>query len=294
MQRIAIDVGYGDVKVCTKDRLFKFPTAIERVGSSIADFGGSEENTHLFNGKEYKVGEKVMKPVSTRSFNFLVSYAPLLIYHSIQKAGLNPKEPIELITGLSIANWEDKEEFLDAISTINVDNILIKPKIKLMAQGQGIFKEYQGDKEGLVCVVDIGFNTLDFLVFDDGMPEKKLSFATTQGANIIITKIQSMIQRKFKHPISEQEAKTIFLDNGFSNFGTWIDLKDEIDGLKEEYSSFILNELRSRQVETLRKARAVIFSGGGAYFLEGTDLPKNTIFSKKPYEFANVRGYYGS
>jgi len=291
-QKIAIDLGYGDVKVCTDRGCFKFPSAVEWVGESISDFGEKADDIYLFRGKEYKVGEKAIKPVSTRSFNFLVDYSPLFIYAAIKRAGLDTSRPISLVVGLSIVNWNDKDAFLDAIGTINVNNELIRPEITLMAQGQGAFVEYDGDRDGLVCVVDIGFNTFDFLVFENGVPEKKLSFATNQGANVIITKIQSMIQKRYNHPISEQEAKTVFIDGGFRNFGEWVDLEEKIKELKEEYSKFILSELQSRQIETLRRADKVIFSGGGAWFLENTDLPGNVVFSKKPYEFANVRGYY--
>jgi len=45
----------------------------------------------------------------------------------------------------------------------------------------------------------------------------------------------------------------------------------------------------------LKTAKKVIFSGDGAYFLDDVEILKNTqnvTFSKKPYEFANVRGYY--
>lgn len=291
-EKIAVDLGYGDTKVCTEKGCFKFPSAVEWLGESVSDFGGGEDDIFLFNGKEYRVGEKAAKPVSTRSFGFLVNYAPLLVYAAIKRAGIDPDRPVDLVVGLSIANWGDRDKFLKSIETICIDNVILRPQITLMAQGQGVFIDYEGDKEGLVCVCDIGFNTFDFLVFDNKTPDKKLSFATDQGANMIITRIQSVIQKRYNHPISEQEAKTIFVDGGFRNFGDWVDLGDMIRELKSEYSKFILSELRSRRNDTLRRADKVIFSGGGAWFLADTDLPGNVVFSGKPYEFANVRGYY--
>ena len=227
-EKIAVDLGYGDTKVCTEKGCFKFPSAVEWLGESISDFGGGEDDVFLFNGKEYRVGEKAAKPVSTRSFGFLVNYAPLLVYAAIKRAGIDPDRPVDLVVGLSIANWGDRDRFLKSIETICIDNVILRPQITLMAQGQGVFIDYEGDKGGLVCVCDIGFNT----------------------------------------------------------FG------DMIRELKSEYSKFILSELRSRRNDTLRRADKVIFSGGGAWFLADTDLPGNVVFSGKPYEFANVRGYY--
>lgn len=58
---------------------------------------------------------------------------------------------------------------------------------------------------------------------------------------------------------------------------------------------FIISELKTQREDLLKIAKKVIFSGGGTYFLDGVEAIRNTpniIFSNKPYEFANVRGYY--
>lgn len=291
MQKIALDLGYGDTKVKTKDKMFKFPSAIESVGTSIADFGEKTDNIYSFNGKEYKVGENVFNAISTRNFNFLVKYAPLLAYHSIKKAGLDTKEPIHIVTGLSLHNWAEKDKFLEALSVIKVNDEVIKPKITLMAQGQGIYNE-SDVKSGLICVEDIGFNTVDCLVFENGIPEKKRSFATNQGVNVIIARLQSLIHRDFNINISEQEAKDIFVNRGFTHFGEKVDLTDDINDLVQEYIDFLINEIKSRQLDIVRRATKVIFGGGGAYLLENASLPANAALTENPHEFANVRGYF--
>ncbi|WP_187648677.1 ParM/StbA family protein [Nitrosophilus labii] len=293
MQKIAIDIGYGDTKVVTKDQQFKFASAIEKKREAMADYGSAQEDVYEYGGKKYTVGDKALaNAVSTRGFNFLVKYSPLIIYHAIKKAGLNTKEPIHIVTGLSIVNWNEKEHFIEAIKTININDEVIKPKIKLMAQGQGIFYDYKGDKNGIVCIVDIGYNTFDFLVFEDGDPRPDLSFATKKGANVVITELQTKIKKKFNADITEQMAKDIFTTGYFMNYGEKIDLTDEIEDAKIDYTDFILDEMKSQRSDLLRSATKVIFSGGGAYFLEGAKLPKNVDFSEKPYEFANARGYY--
>ncbi len=50
--------------------------------------------------------------------------------------------------------------------------------------------------------------------------------------------------------------------------------------------------MKSKRVDILRRALKVIFAGGGAYYLENKRLPKNALFTGKPYEYSNVRGYY--
>ena len=296
-QKIAIDIGYGDTKVMTKDKIFKFASAVEKKKEAQADYQDNTDDIYEFGDKKYIVGDKaIANAVSTRGFNFLVKYSPLIIYHAIKKAGLDTSQPIQVVTGLSIVNWQEREQFINAIKTINVNNEIIEPKIKLMAQGQGIFFDYEGKKDkGNICIVDIGYNTFDFLVFTDGKPRQDLSFATKKGANEIITELQTKIKKRFQFDASEQVAKKIFVDRSIEIYGETIDLTDEIEDAKQDYAEFIIDELKSQREDLLKTAKKVIFSGGGAYFLDDIKKLKNTpnvAFSKKPYEFANVKGYY--
>jgi len=294
VQKIAIDIGYGDTKVCVENVVFKFPSAVSRVKTSQSSFGDDAmPDSYIFNGKRYFVGERAQADaISTRGIGFLESYAPLIAYHAIIKAGLDVTKPIQITTGLSIMNWNESDKFISIMETIVVNDVVIKPTVKLMAQGQGVLKDYEGDKTGLICIVDIGYNTFDFLVFENEQPRKDFSYADPIGANKIITDLQAQIRQSFNAPVSEQTAKDIFMTGKVMNFGEELDFTNEIHDLKEEYTLFIMNELKTKNSEVLRAAKAVIFSGGGAYFLEGTEFPKNVIFSKTPYEFGNVRGYF--
>ena len=296
-QKIAIDIGYGDTKVMTKDKIFKFASAVEKKKEAQADYQDNTDDVYEFGDKKYIVGDKaIANAVSTRGFNFLVKYSPLIIYHAIKKAGLDTSQPIQVVTGLSIVNWQEREQFINAIKTINVNNEIIEPKIKLMAQGQGIFFDYEGKKDkGNICIVDIGYNTFDFLVFTNGEPRKDLSFASKIGAHRIITELQNQIQKRFDIEISEQLAKEKFNSGYIEILGERIDLSDEIEKAKIQYTNYIIDELKAKRGDFLKTAKKVIFSGGGAYFLENLEAIKNTKnidFSKKPYEFSNVRGYY--
>ena len=72
-------------------------------------------------------------------------------------------------------------------------------------------------------------------------------------------------------------------------------MTDEIEDAEKDYAEFVIDELRSQRGDLLKVAKKVIFSGGGAYFLDDVEILKktpNVTFSSKPYEFANVRGYY--
>jgi len=289
-QKIAIDIGYGDTKVCSSSGYKKFPTAVRKQAESQADFSNSAPGTYKYDGVYYNVGNgAVMDAITTRGFDFLVKYAPLIAYHAFGE----DIQGSHLITGLSIVNWNDRQRYLDALSTINVDRKTVVPaKITLLAQGQGVINLYDGDKKGIICVVDIGYNTFDFLAFENGRPRPDFSFATKQGTNKIITDLQSLIQKRYNFELSEQNAKEVFESRTLQLYGDKMDLTDHINTELDFYTDFIINEIKSKRLDLVKRADKVIFAGGGAYYLQGHSLPKNTMFTEMPYEFSNVRGYW--
>ncbi len=289
MDQIAIDIGYGDTKICTAaDKYYKFPTAVSRKKEAQADF--STDNSYSFNGIRFRVGNQVLlDAITTRGFDFLVKYAPLLAYH----ASGSMLQGAEIVTGLSIVNWSERQRYYDALSKFIVnDKIIVPAKIRLLAQGQGVINIYKGSKKGVVCIVDIGYNTFDFLVFEDGKPRTDLSFATKQGTNTMVTDLQAVIKNRFDIEVSELEAKQIFEAGKMKIYSEEKDLSDYITNALDFYNDFIISEIKSKRVDVLRKASKVIFAGGGAYYLKNKQLPSNAIFTEKPYEYANVRGYY--
>lgn len=294
MQTIGIDIGYGDTKVATKEKTFKFQTAIEKVKEYFTDTEDEDKDVFIFNGKKHRVGKNALdNALNTRGFNFLEKYSPLLLFKAVSDAGFDLDKPILVKTGLSLINWKDKEKYADALKNTVANNKALDITVKLMAQGEGILYDYKNDKNGIVCVVDIGYNTFDFLAFENGKPRPDLSFAVEKGVNIIITDLQTKLQKKYDYGISEQAIKEIFNNGYFMNFGNKIDLSDEIEDSKADYTATIMDELKTMRRDLLRKANKVIFGGGGAYFIDNNmKLPENVVLSDKPYEFANARGYY--
>lgn len=295
-QKLALDLGFGHDKGKSEHGEFKFINAVTKKKESFIDDETIKEvDTYLFKGSKYQVGElAVNTSVSTRSFEYLNTYSQILIYHSIKKAGLDVDQPIHLSLGLSIFNWHEKEVFLKSIETINVDNQIIKPTISLMAQGQGVYNTLKGDINKVVVIVDIGYYTLDFLVFKNGVPNHDLSSASTMGVHTMVTELRTKIRKMFHFDANEQLAKIVFDQGYIENHGDRTDLTDVIDELKEDYAKLLLSELRANALDTLREASRVVFAGGGAYYLTDEKLPANVEFCELPYEFSNVRGYYGT
>lgn len=295
IQLVAIDLGYGHVKVCLLINgelvTFKFPSAVARAKETMVDLG-PDDTVYEYKGRKYRVGEDAMQnAVSTRGFEFLTSYGPLLIYVALKKAGVDLSKPFSIGTGLSIVDWGNREEFKSVLSSITVNGETIKPKeVTLFAQGQGIFRD-TGSPDGLVSIVDIGYNTLDYLVFKNGAPVPQDSSATRKGAHLMITNIQKLVSRKFSSDISEQHANEIFTRKGFKFGGTEHDMTKLIADEQEDYSDLVVNELKNT-CHTFNLADKIIVSGGGAYYIDPKCLPESAVFSEKPFEFSNVRGYF--
>ncbi|EEQ63636.1 hypothetical protein HPMG_01093 [Helicobacter pullorum MIT 98-5489] len=296
-QRIAIDIGYGDTKVMANGKLFKFPSAISQVGESMLQLDFKSDNP-IFEGIEYRVGSKaLMEAVATRGYLFLKRYSPLLIHNALLEAKFDLEAPIEIATGLSIVNNLEAQNFLEIISNFTINQIQIKPRVFLFAQGQGLYYQSGLDKEDRACVIDIGYNTLDFLVFENGKPRVDLCFANKKGANLAITNLQKFLIKEFRVDFNEQEAKEVFVKKEIEIAGKKIDFSDVINSIMQRYVRTITDEVFSKAEDILSKTKNIVIGGGGAYFLKKEyleDLHKaNYLFLDNP-EYSNVLGYYKS
>jgi len=294
---LAIDIGFGNNKYILKidDKLVKgkFPTAVARVPAKAKE----DKDVYKFGSGYYRVGEEaVEKTEPTRSIKFLIRHTPLFIQHTLQSNNIKKINELVVRTGLSLFYYDDyKEVFKNTIK--NMDIGVESIKVKLFAQGQGILYDYlsQNDTTEInkITVVDIGNYTIDFLHFkkegDAFKPFKEECFGLPKGAYIIINLLRDYLQEEYRIDLTEQEA-SIVLQNGYFNFrGKKIDVKDVIEDLKNEYTFRILNLLENR-TDLIDRTDKVIFGGGGAYFLDESELPEHSFISKEP-EFANVRGY---
>ncbi|MCR6590509.1 PRTRC system protein D [Campylobacter insulaenigrae] len=295
-QKISMDIGYGDTKVFFNNKLFKFPSAIEQVRQTQVDLKEEKIDVYSYNGVHFRVGEKaLLNAIATRGFNFLTKYSPLLVFHALKLAGVDLNKPIELATGLSLLNFHKSNEFIESLNEFSINKENIKLNITLFAQGQGIFLENKSKQDEIVGIIDIGYNTLDFLVFDNDTPRSDYCFANQNGANKIIVDLQKMLTKEFKVNISEQEAKKAFVNKSIKVLGEIVDLEDTIKTMTFSYMDIILDEVYNNCNDILVRADKIILGGGGAYFLDEESIKDkypNMIMAKTPHEFSNVRGYF--
>lgn len=301
--KIAIDIGYGDVKVSAENgKTFKFTNAISYAGATSVDYGSNALEIFNFEGIEYLVGEQALlnDPFITREYANLFQYAPLLVYKALKMLGIKPGEEIQLATGLSLKDYDKAAEFGKNLTKIFVNEELyeIKPKnIKIKPQGRGIYVDFKNNLPKIeldfFAIVDIGYNTFDFLVYMNDKPVPNKNYANTLGVNIVVQQVQIVLNKQFKSNFSEQEVNQFLLTKQVRIGSTTHDISHTIRTEVSKYVMKLKNEINAKNSDIISKVFNVVISGGGAYLLEEHKIKMfdHEAYSKTPHEFANVRGY---
>ncbi len=296
---IGIDIGYNSCKVEFRDRLVKFPTAV----SFAADVGISygEDSVYEFEGEKYYVGKEAVSEESftTTDYKFLYKFAPLIIYHILKKFdSTNIPTPVELRAGLAIVDWTKKDEFAERIKTIEVNGESIQTTPILMPQGAGVARDWvthsnQGEYPDKLFILDIGYNTINGIFFEEGKPNKaRTKTYPGHGVSSIIKPFTSYLENTYAMSFSEQEAAAIFVKGTFKfNGEDQEDVNHKIVELKSQFVKKLFQSVLVNDKKTMAISDVVLIAGGGAYLLADVPFPPNVQFSTEPYEFSNVRGF---
>jgi len=307
MIELSVDIGFGDTKyILMKDnaeiKREKFPTAIERKSIKAK----SDKDVYNYGGKisYFRVGAKAVRDARvTRSMDFLIKNAPLILYHILDKNNitLDENDVLSIRTGISLLYFSQyKDEFKQAIKEFTVNGNTIKTNLKLFAQGQGILFDYlknNNNTEEEIVILDGGYHTIDFLHFfkdrETYKPIKGNSFGADKGAYIAITELKDYLEEELKIKVTEQEANKVFKDKKILFKGEEIDLTNVINEIRAYYTDLIISDVLQDKVNLLNKVDTIVFGGGGAYFLDINELKKfhnGCVIVDEP-DFANVRGY---
>ena len=293
MKTISIDVGYSASKVNTSKNQGIFPTAVAYATASGIEFG--DDNVYEFNGENFYVGTEASEgSFSLGDFDTLLKYAPLVIYHILNKTG--HLDASVLSTGCALTDWSRKEELVEVLSDFTVNGQNIKLNVIMTPQGAGVFYDALLSKpeikEGSCTIIDIGFNTINVLTLKDGQPQRKsLKGYPGHGVISLIKPFATFLESKFSLPFSIQEALTIFRKGSFTYAGADVpEVAEQILTLKEQFKKQLFNSVLVNEKKSLATSDFVLLAGGGAYLFEDTTFPANVIKLNQP-EFSNVRGY---
>lgn len=311
---LAIDCGFGDVKICIDGKFHKEISAIAQVNSedSIQD-----ENFVECNGNKYYVFNPATKlPSSTQisisNFDELKVATPIFI-KAIEKN--NDIKVNRLCLGLSLVMLDrslEYKEYVSKITGIKSENIFLLP------QGLGskiAYSRYNLDINDPSKIndvrsmnylgIDIGFNTVDvFQVIDGKVSTNVVRGFERRGIYLVAQKLSDKIKQDTGRVIDIPTAKEI-ISTGVMNWrGNIYDYSEYINKISEEYFIDLFKFIESEYASSIDKMDNILLVGGGAALYQKLKQPLelnkfldtnygfNFVMSPKSPEFYNVLGYH--
>ncbi len=297
MKKLAIDLGYGHIKIRFDGKFYKFPTSVAFAVDTGISFGDGD--TVKYKGEEYYVGEDavVLETFNTTDFAFKTQFDPIIVFHALKKLNLiedAENRNIQLTLTLSLTDWKHKDEYLKELSNFVVDDKSFHfENIILIPQGAGVYMTFMSKREEhpeSAIVIDLGFQTINYIFYEHGNPQRAHSKGFSgHGVSSIIRAFSTYLESTFSMPFSDSEAQKIFLKEKFKFSG--IDrpeVAQKIVELKNQFVKRLFNSVLTAEKKLLATSDHVILAGGGCYLLQEVILPENVEFIDKPYEFANV------
>ncbi|BAI80199.1 conserved hypothetical protein [Deferribacter desulfuricans SSM1] len=252
---ISIDIGFGSTKVAFNEgsglRLEKFPTAIAPIPSSnhFNDNFYQEDKHFYFEGQLYTVGDAAKADaIVTTSYEFLHKYSPLILYYIIEKFNIDYSNAVFAL-GLPLSYYTNDKinEMSNRLKSFTVNDVEISIDVKILVQGVGCLFDYLSTNQSNVkngIVVDIGYNTIEFIVIQNGKVKKADSRGLVKkGMNMLIVKLQQEIQSKYALELTEHEAVSALEDESINLYGNKIPLKEDIIKLKKWYTDTVIQNL---------------------------------------------------
>jgi len=298
---IGIDLGYSSSKIGFLGQFMTEPTAINFNIDTGLSYGTN--TSFLFENEDLLVGANAGESFSTLDYKFKYKYDPIILFSILFKLkaiNFNKEEQdhIELRIGLSLADWKNKDEYIARISEFVIDGRTFKfNNIKIIPQGAGAYIDYIQSKKiqhpDSAMILDIGYNTINVLYFNEGIPQKNNSRSFPgHGVSSIIKSFSDFLENEYGMSFSDNEALQIFLKNKFIYNGVDQEkVKSIIFELKNNFLKKLKNSILVRERKLLSTSEKVIFAGGGANLLYGTQFPPNVDFVDEERLYSNVRGF---
>lgn len=305
---LSLDLGYSSSKAFYmlngKEVLYKIPTAVRELPED------TKEDDYLeYEGKKYLVGDRAIRYDIEIELDAetLIKNAPLFVYEAIKSKNID-HEGLTLTTGLSIKDFDSAKELAEKLKSFTVNGEEINLDVEVLPQGRGIGYDYFNDKSGrempdIVLILDIGYNTFDFICLENGKMILDSSFANDFGVNRVLSEIQGRLAAEYDIERSTSELIKIILKNKIlSHNGKKIDISNMFQEVLEKYvrdiKTYCISGKEKRSL--IERADTILFGGGGTYMIKELGGKKiSEVFGREevdfvdePYEYSNARGYY--
>lgn len=311
---LAIDCGFGDVKICINGKFFKEISAIALCPN---DQNVQDENFLEYQGKKYYVFNSATKlpsnsQIKVSNFEELKFATPLFIKAIERKYDI---KVVKLCLGLSLAMMDysmDYKQHVADSTGIPFENIYLLP------QGLGskvAYQRYNLDINDTSRIndtrsqnylgVDIGFNTLDiFQVIDGKISTNVIKGYEKMGIIKIAEKIAAKVKEDHNRLIDIPICKEIISTGIMQWRGNSYDYKDYLRQCVEEYMLDLFQFIENEYSNSIDKMDNILIVGGGAaLFKKVNSAPKVQEYLDSKYgygfllvpespEYYNVLGYY--
>jgi hypothetical protein len=223
------------------------------------------------------------------SYEKVKEFTPVIIRKILHDLYIDPSEAI-IGLGLPVVHYSNKEAFKTSVKK----GIPELSSVYMFPQGLGVIADL-GTKSQNIMIFDIGFNTTDIIVVHSGavVSGECTSLPATGFGTVIddlATHINDVLQTDLQHSelLDVFRKKSLFLD-GKDN-----DLSAVVDALTHKHIAVLIEKLKKKYTERLRRTNLIVLAGGGARIITKLDDPlfDGRITIPKNPEFSNARGFY--
>ena len=301
---VGIDLGYGQIKVMTKDFQIRFLSA---VGTPVSDFSKTSAITSekelidslaiTYEGQKYYIGHNAL--VNTRNGKMTLRQNKADVIDNKIKllttlALLIPENEnygeFEIITGLPVLEFKGQCEILkDTIINNNrpfeckmhygnkeVMKLIKINFVKVISQGEGAFYDFvlnksgelisgrEDDVAGMIMVVDAGYRTTDIVTMENGRYIEPLSDQLNKGVNQMHQEILRLIMEKLNIKKELREMDNIVRSGELFHNMKTYKVNDIIAQAAKPFAEDIVENLYTITNDQLGGMQHVILTGGGA------------------------------
>jgi hypothetical protein len=313
---LGIDIGYGDTKTFKSiTGKIKFPTWVTKPVRR--DDFGPDRQWIFVNGETFVVGKEANgnlgTGICTRSSSFVGSNAWLATLGKALTANKllpDDMEGLKIVLGLPPGLFtknevgrlkkilQDAKISVSMGSEISVFD-LSQTQIRIMPQGTGIYYAYllglsdaPEEREKTIAVVDLGYYTLDTILFAQGQYIGQKARSVPLGISVLLDDICTEFSKEYGFMVSTQTALDILIHGKVSILQRDYTLQ-VVDQLFDLYTSQLSSHIDNFFESVGQKQINIgVAAGGGVMIVQRHLRVKSKMVALSNPDMANVIGYW--
>ena len=312
---VGLDVGYGNTKIVFGSdggvSQVVFPSVVAKCvhssGIAVPGTAGGRKEIVELGSMSYYVGKTAMKhcrnTLTSRHEDWITTSAyQVLIKRAIELSGIsNPSAEALVVTGLPVAYFDESMAAVRKTVEIVFREYFAAVEVRGIPQPMGAFIDMLLQYDGTVRdenmirdhvgIVDIGFQTTDFIAVNRGLFIHEEADSMELGVSSIMENIAKDVYRTTRHRPTTFEVVEALKEKSIMAFGRPISIAPFL----EEHSMSFLQMVESRVKSiwgTAGDKSSIILAGGGAALLRPllTFYPQIRIAADP--QFSVAAGYY--